>query len=72
MTGHPMLDAAGELAILHQTREHTLLRALEDIDWQRTSLKVDINGLVVLTTPIPFPATRPHTRWAKLSTRSPC
>ncbi len=58
MTDHPMLDAAGELAILHQTRERTPLCALEDIDWQRTRVMLAIDRWVVAATPIPFPAAR--------------
>lgn len=61
MTDHPMLDAAGELAILHQTREHTPLCALEDIDWQRTRAMLAIDQWAVAATPIPFPAARLHT-----------
>ncbi|MFE9321879.1 DUF4254 domain-containing protein [Nocardia sp. NPDC052278] len=61
MTDHPMLDAAGELAILHQTREHTPLRALEHIDRQRTRVMSAIDQWVVAATPIPFPAARVST-----------
>ncbi|MFX0576922.1 hypothetical protein [Nocardia nepalensis] len=58
MIDHPMLDAAAELAILHQTREHALLCAVEDIDWQRIRSLSAIDGWVVAATPIPFPAAR--------------
>ncbi|MET8875725.1 hypothetical protein [Nocardia sp. NPDC004604] len=55
---HPMLDAAGELAILHRTREHTPLCALEDIDWQRTRVRSAIDRWLVAAIPIPLPAAR--------------
>ncbi|MEV6336194.1 DUF4254 domain-containing protein [Nocardia vinacea] len=61
MTDHPMLDAAGELAILHQTREHTPLCALEHIDKQRTRVMSAIDRWVVAATPIPLPAAKTHT-----------
>ncbi|MFG1795795.1 hypothetical protein [Nocardia sp. NPDC049149] len=56
-----LLDAAGELAALHQTREHTPLCALEEIDWHRVRLMCDIDLWVPLVTPIPFPSARVHT-----------
>ncbi|WP_433524049.1 hypothetical protein ACQPZ2_02080 [Nocardia pseudovaccinii] len=58
MTDHPMLDAAGELAILHSTREHTPLSALKDVDRQRTRVMLGIDQWVVTTIPVPFPAAR--------------
>jgi hypothetical protein len=60
-TDHPMLDAAGELAVLHQTRERTPSCELVEIDWQRTRLMQVIDRWVTLVTPIPFPAARLHT-----------
>ncbi|MGW4769889.1 hypothetical protein ACWEO2_17815 [Nocardia sp. NPDC004278] len=58
MTDHPMLDAAGELAILHQTREHTRLCCLKDIDRQRIRVMSGIDQWVAAAIPIPFPAAR--------------
>ncbi|MFX0581102.1 hypothetical protein [Nocardia nepalensis] len=61
ITDHPMLDAAGELAGLHETRENTPWCALEDIDWHRARLMRDIDQWVQLATPVPFPAAKLHT-----------
>lgn len=61
MLDHPMLDAAAELAILHQTREHTPLCALQEIDWQRTLVMSAIDQCAMAATPIPFPAAKTHT-----------
>ncbi|MEV5835550.1 hypothetical protein [Nocardia sp. NPDC052112] len=63
MSDHPMLDAAGELAMLHQTREHTPLCALGDIDWQRARAMSAIDRWVVAATPIRSPPRLwpPHT-----------
>lgn len=56
-----LLDAADELAALHQTREHTPLCALEQTDWHHARLMCDIDEWVVSVTPIPFPGARVHT-----------
>ncbi|WP_406279130.1 hypothetical protein OH799_11440 [Nocardia sp. NBC_00881] len=61
ITEHPMLDAAGELAVLHQTWEQTPWCALEDINWHRTRLMHDIDEWVSWATPIPFPGAKTHT-----------
>ncbi|WP_330251434.1 hypothetical protein OG874_35650 [Nocardia sp. NBC_00565] len=61
ITDHPMLDAAGELAVLHQTREHTPWCQLEDIDWHRAQLMGVVDDWVRLATPVPFPAAKVHT-----------
>ncbi|MGO4615648.1 hypothetical protein AB4305_14835 [Nocardia sp. 2YAB30] len=61
MTDHPMLDAAGELAGLHQTRESTPWCALEELDWHRTRLMRDIDEWVRQATPVPFPAAKTYT-----------
>ncbi|WP_245721231.1 hypothetical protein [Nocardia pseudovaccinii] len=61
MTDHPMLDAAGELAILHQTRERTPLCALDEIDRQRARVMLAIDRWVVAAIPIPFPAAQTYT-----------
>ncbi|MFG1793967.1 hypothetical protein [Nocardia sp. NPDC049149] len=56
-----LLDSAGELAALHQTREHTPLCELEEIDWHRSRLMCEIDDWVRLVTPDPFPDARVHT-----------
>ncbi|MFI6998289.1 DUF4254 domain-containing protein [Nocardia sp. NPDC050175] len=56
-----LLEAAGELTALHQTREHTPLCALEEANWHRARLMCDIDEWVTLVTPIPFPSARVHT-----------
>ncbi|MEU2032561.1 DUF4254 domain-containing protein [Nocardia amamiensis] len=61
ITDHPMLDAAGELAMLHQTREQTPWCQLEEIDWHRTRLMNQIDEWVQCATPMPFPAAKLHT-----------
>ncbi|WP_280461382.1 hypothetical protein [Nocardia carnea] len=58
---HPMLDAAAELAILHQNRETTPACHTEDIDWRRTRLMRDIDEWIQQATPVPFPAAKLHT-----------
>lgn len=60
-TPNPMLDAAAELAILHEQRERTQWCELEPIDWQRARTIQTINRWVVLATPVPVPAARLHT-----------
>ncbi|MEV4129335.1 hypothetical protein [Nocardia sp. NPDC049707] len=45
---------------MHQTREHTPLCALEDIDWQRTRVMSAIDRWVVAATAIRFPTAKTH------------
>ncbi|WP_227999077.1 DUF4254 domain-containing protein [Nocardia australiensis] len=61
ITDHPMLDAAGELAGLHETRENTPWSALEETDAHRIRLMREIDQWVQLATPVPFPAAKLHT-----------
>ncbi|WP_433523867.1 DUF4254 domain-containing protein [Nocardia pseudovaccinii] len=61
ISDYPMLDAAGELAVLHQTREHTPWCAVEEIDWHRARLMRDIDEWVLQATPVPFPTAKTHT-----------
>ncbi|WP_327116544.1 hypothetical protein OHB12_04905 [Nocardia sp. NBC_01730] len=58
LTTNPMLDAAAELAVLHQTRECTPWSRLREIDAQRAQLMHTVDLWVTLATPIPFPAAR--------------
>ncbi|MET8779476.1 hypothetical protein ABZV58_31135 [Nocardia sp. NPDC004654] len=57
----PILDAALELAVLHQTREHTPLCGLDAIDAHRARLMSAIDCWVLMVTPVPFAAARVHT-----------
>lgn len=50
---HPMLEAAGELAQLHEMRERTPMLAMAKIDRRRTQLVRAIDRWVTLATPIP-------------------
>ncbi|MFI6045313.1 DUF4254 domain-containing protein [Nocardia sp. NPDC051321] len=56
-----LLDAAGELTALHQTREHTPLCELEEIDWHRSRLMCEIDDWATSMTPAPLPEARAHT-----------
>ncbi|WP_429454961.1 DUF4254 domain-containing protein [Nocardia sp. GP40] len=58
---HPVLDAASELALLHQIRECTPVSELEEIDWRRTRLVLSIDRWVRIAAPVPFEAARTHT-----------
>ncbi|QIS08817.1 hypothetical protein [Nocardia arthritidis] len=58
---HPMLDAAGELALLHHRREQTPLWAAEELDWHRARLMRDIDLWVVMAAPSPHQDARIHT-----------
>jgi hypothetical protein len=57
---HPMLDAAGELAQLHQTRERTPANRCDELDRRRAQLVRGIDRWVTLATPIPPPAAPEH------------
>ncbi|MGV9333107.1 DUF4254 domain-containing protein [Nocardia sp. NPDC003726] len=58
---HPMLEAAGELAQLHQTRERTPASRCDKLDRRRAQLVRGIDRWVTLATPIPPPAAPEHT-----------
>lgn len=60
---HPMLEAVGELAALHASREQTPASKLSGIDRHRAGLMHVIDLWVVLATPVPYPAApvHPHT-----------
>ncbi|WP_410869859.1 hypothetical protein [Nocardia sp. A7] len=57
---HPILDAAGELALLHQLRERTPLSESERIDRRRAQLMRAIDRWVILAAPIPPAAADEH------------
>ncbi|BDT96799.1 hypothetical protein IFM12275_67750 [Nocardia sputorum] len=57
---HPMLEAAGELAQLHQTRERTPASRCDKLDRRRAQLVRGIDRWVTLATPIPPPAAPEH------------
>jgi len=52
--GHPMLDAAGQLARLHEIRERTPLSEAAGIDRRRLQLVRSIDRWMTLTTPVPY------------------
>ncbi|WP_036527536.1 hypothetical protein [Nocardia sp. CNY236] len=56
---HPMLEAAGELAALHRTREHTPAARCGPFDRRRVQLARGIDRWVTLATPVP-PAVAPE------------
>lgn len=57
-----LLDAAGELTVLHQAREHSLPCEVEEIDWHRARLMCAIDDWVVESVPAPGPDARVHTQ----------
>lgn len=57
---HPMLEAAGELAQLHQTRERTPASRCDKLDRRRAQLLRGIDRWVTLAAPIPPPAAPEH------------
>lgn len=59
--GHPMLDAAGELAVLHQARECTPYRDLGSIDWPRVEAMRNIDDWARWAIPVPFASAQTHT-----------
>ncbi|QIS14466.1 DUF4254 domain-containing protein [Nocardia arthritidis] len=58
---HPMLEAAGELAQLHEIRERTPMCEMDKLDRRRTQLIRAIDRWVTLATPVPDAAAQPHT-----------
>ncbi|MBF6217872.1 MULTISPECIES: DUF4254 domain-containing protein [Nocardia] len=58
---HPMLEAAGELAQLHQSRERTPASRCDKLDRRRAQLVRGIDRWVTLAMPIPPPAAPEHT-----------
>ncbi|MFC4374782.1 hypothetical protein ACFO5K_11795 [Nocardia halotolerans] len=57
---HPVLDAAGELAVLHQLRERVPVREAAGIDRRRWQLMRAIDRWVILAAPVPFAAADEH------------
>ncbi|MBF6388181.1 DUF4254 domain-containing protein [Nocardia farcinica] len=58
---HPMLDAAGELGILHAARLTGGGEAVERIDLHRLRLVRAIDRYIALVTPVATPNARRHT-----------
>ncbi|MEV0333642.1 hypothetical protein [Nocardia sp. NPDC050717] len=57
---HPLLDAAGELAVLHQLRERTPLSESATIERRRTRLIRAIDRWAILAAPVPYAAAAEH------------
>ncbi|MFC4126592.1 hypothetical protein [Nocardia rhizosphaerae] len=57
---HPLLDAAGELATLHQLRERTPLSEVATLDRRRGQLMRAIDRWAILAAPVPFAAADEH------------
>ncbi|TCJ99165.1 hypothetical protein DFR71_0137 [Nocardia alba] len=57
---HPILHAAGELALLHQLRAGTARSESERIDRRRAQLMRSIDRWVILAAPIPHAAADEH------------
>ncbi|WP_336081517.1 hypothetical protein [Nocardia sp. SSK8] len=57
---HPILDAAGELAVLHQVRERTPASEVGAIDRRRAQLMRAIDRWVILAAPVPPAAADEH------------
>ncbi|MGW4632802.1 hypothetical protein [Nocardia sp. NPDC004415] len=57
---HPVLDAAGELAVLHQVRERTPAAELAAIDRRRAQLMRAIDRWVILAAPVPLATADEH------------
>ncbi|MFD3506900.1 hypothetical protein [Nocardia sp. NPDC058666] len=57
---HPILDAAGELAILHQLRERIPCGEADRIDRRRAQLMRSIDRWVILAAPVPPAAADEH------------
>ncbi|MFE3546655.1 DUF4254 domain-containing protein [Nocardia sp. NPDC059177] len=57
---HPILDAAGELAVLHQVRERTPASESAGIDRRRAQLMRAIDRWVILAAPVPPAAADEH------------
>ncbi|WP_433202157.1 DUF4254 domain-containing protein [Nocardia sp. CA-107356] len=58
---HPMLEAAGELAQLHEIRERTPVCEMAKLDRRRTHLVRAIDIWVTLAMPVPCTAAQLHT-----------
>ncbi|MFI9510088.1 DUF4254 domain-containing protein [Nocardia sp. NPDC052566] len=58
---HPMLEAAGELAQLHEIRERTPVCEMDKLDRRRTQLIRAIDRWVTLATPVPRGGAGTHT-----------
>lgn len=58
---HPMLEAAGELAQLHELRERTPVSEMAKLDRRRAQLVRGIDRWVTLAMPVPGTAALPHT-----------
>ncbi|WP_278263883.1 DUF4254 domain-containing protein [Nocardia sp. AG03] len=57
---HPILDAAGELAVLHQARERTPLSEVAAIDRRRAQLMRAVDRWVILAAPVPRAGAEEH------------
>ncbi|MEU7629074.1 DUF4254 domain-containing protein [Nocardia sp. NPDC049220] len=58
---HPMLEVAGELAQLHQVREHTPAGRSAKLDRRRQQLVRGIDRWITLATPVPRACAPEHT-----------
>ncbi|WP_378733311.1 DUF4254 domain-containing protein [Nocardia brasiliensis] len=58
---HPMLDAAAELAKVHETREITAACDGQKLAWRRIELIRAIDEWIAEAAPPPFPAATLHT-----------
>ncbi|MEV5835962.1 DUF4254 domain-containing protein [Nocardia sp. NPDC052112] len=75
---HPMLEAAGELAQLHEIRERTPISEMAKLDRRRAQLTRSIDRWVTLAMPVPCAAARLHSetvgqlvdRLARLTTQA--
>ncbi|MET7773763.1 DUF4254 domain-containing protein [Nocardia sp. NPDC005366] len=59
---HPVLSAAAELAVLHQTRERTPHSGLAVIDAHRVRLMESVDTWVSISIPRPMSSARVHTQ----------
>ncbi|WP_280301893.1 hypothetical protein [Nocardia neocaledoniensis] len=57
---HPLLDAAGELAVLHELRERTPLSEAAALERRRTRLMRAIDRWAILAAPVPYAAADEH------------
>lgn len=57
---HPVLDAAGELAVLHQVRERTPASRTIAVDRRRAQLMRSIDRWVILAAPVPSADAEEH------------
>ncbi|WP_063824881.1 hypothetical protein [Nocardia pseudovaccinii] len=61
---NPMIEAAAELALLHQTREQTPHCRLGDVDQHRLRLMRSVDHWIALVIPVPSPEAKLHTHTA--------